>query len=220
MGPAFFAVTIQKVISTLRELPGIEWQVLYLDDGVLVGEPSALQNALHQLTNRFQKLGLQVNLLKCKTWSPQGVVSGCPIPAVDWSTPRSVLRTPFGSTGAVAQFLSETRAKHHALLQRLALLPDPQVALALLRYCLGAQKIKHLLRVLYSLTSKAFAEETEADLRLTLDSTLGACLPDAAWKQSCLPIRLGGFGIQNPTVTQSAAYFSSALAEYSGAFSP
>ena len=114
---------------------------------MLVGEPSAQQNAVHQLMSRFEELGLQVNLLKRKTRSPQGVVSGCAIPAVDWSTPKPVLGTPFGSAAAIAQFLSETRAKHHALLQRLALLPDPQGAIAILRYCLGAQKINHLLRV-------------------------------------------------------------------------
>ena len=131
-----------------------------------------------------------------------------------------MLGTPFGSAVAIAHFPSETRAEHHVLLQRLALLPETQVALALLRYCLGAQKISHLLRVLHSPTGKAFVEETEAELRLTLDSILGAYLPDAARKQSCLPIRLGGFGIQNPTLTQNAAYFSSALVEYSGAFPP
>ena len=38
-----------------------------------------------------------------------------------------------GRHGAVSK-----RNTHHVLLQRLALLPDPQVALALLRYCLGA----------------------------------------------------------------------------------
>jgi hypothetical protein len=220
LGPAFFAVTIQKVISNLRDLPGIDWQVWYLDDGVLVGEPVALMNALHELTVHFEKLGLKVNLAKCKIWSPQDVAGGCPIPVVEWSSPKAVLGTPFGSEAAIRQFLSETRAKHHALLQRLALLPDPQVALSLLRYCLGAQKVNHLLRVLHSSNSKTFAEETEEDLRFTLDCVLGTCLPDAAWRQSCLPIRMGGLGIQNPSVTQHAAYFSSALAEYSGAFSP
>ena len=142
------------------------------------------------LSSRFLQVGLKVNPYKCKIWSPQ-VAGNCGIPKVDWSTPKAVLGTPFGSEAAILQLLSDTRAKHHDLLQRLALLPDPQVALSLLRYCLGAQKINHLLRVLHSHTSRTFAEETEEDLRITLDSILGACLPDAAWKQSCLPVRMG-----------------------------
>ena len=209
-------MAIKRVISALQDLPGLEWQVWFLDDGVLAGEP----DDLNQLSPQFQHLGLHVNITKCKIWSPHSVVLDSPVPVVDWSSPKVVLGTPFGSDAAVSQFLTETRAKHHALLCRLAQFPDPQVALAILRYCLGAQKINHLLRVLWNPIATTFAEDTEHDLRFTLDCTLGSCLPYAAWKQCCLPIRLGGFGVQNPTLTHSAAYFASALAEYAGAKAP
>ena len=59
------------------------------------------------------------------------------------SAAKVALGTPFGSNEAISQILAETRAKHHALLQKLAVFPDPRVALSLLRYCLGAQKINH-----------------------------------------------------------------------------
>jgi hypothetical protein len=153
-------------------------------------------------------------------WSPRGLSTDNTVQFLDWNSPKVVLGTPFGSDAAIAQFLGEVRAKHHALLQRLAKFPDPQVALSLLRYCLGAQKINHLLRVLWTPLASDFADSTEQDLRFTLDSILGSCLSDSAWTQSCLPIRFGGLGIQNPKLIHSAAYFSSALADYAGAFSP
>ena len=65
-----------------------------------------------------------------------------------------------------------------------------------------------------------FVDETTADIRLTLDGILGGSIPEAAWLQSCLPIRLGGLGVQNPSLTYYAAFFSSGLAECSGAYSP
>ena len=69
-GPTFFAAAIQHATSSLRDLPGIAWQIWYLYDGALVGDTEALMNALHELTLLFRQLGLEVNLVKCKTWSP------------------------------------------------------------------------------------------------------------------------------------------------------
>jgi hypothetical protein len=66
----------------------------------------------------------------------------------------------------------------------------------------------------------AFTDDTTQDIRATLDNILGYCLPDAAWLQSCLPIKLGGLGVQNPSLTCNAAYVASGLAECSGVFSP
>ena len=91
---------------------------------------------------------------------------------------------------------------------------------ALLRYCLGAQKNKHLLRVLWSPHVSSFAEQTDDDLRETMDAILGCSLSDSSWLQCCLPVRYGGFGIQNPSLTRPAAYFSSVVTDLSGAFSP
>ena len=105
-------------------------------------------------------------------------------------------------------FLAKRRAAHHLLLQKLALFPDPHVATALLRHCLGAQKTNHLQRVLWSPEVREFVEETEEDLRGTLDCILGASLSESTWLQCCLPTRYGGLGIQNPTLTYSAAFVS------------
>ena len=131
-----------------------------------------------------------------------------------------VVGTPFGSTSAELEFLRTVHAKHDHLLQRLAQFPDPQVAISLLRYCLGAQKVNHLLRVLWSDRASQFAADTTASIRRTLDAILGRSLPETAWLQCCLPIREGGLGVQSPAMIHPSAFLASALAECSGAFSP
>ncbi len=64
-----------------------------------------------------------------------------------------------------------------------------------------------------------FVDDTTEDIKGTLEEILGSHVPDATWLQSCLPIRLGGLGVQNPKFTHLAAFLSSSLAEITGAFS-
>jgi hypothetical protein len=64
-----------------------------------------------------------------------------------------------GSKEAQQQFLGEVRTKHHALLEQ-GRFPDTQVTISLPRYCLGAQKINHLLRIMWSDHMATFVEET------------------------------------------------------------
>ena len=196
LGPAFFALAIHKVASSIRGVPGLEWLAWYLDDGILVGEPAALLGILQTLTGDFKAMGLTVNPGKCALWSPASIldIEGS-VPVVDWTSPKKVLGTPFGTQEAVRKFLAKRRAAHHVLLQKLALLPDPQAATALLRHCLGAQKTNHLQRVLWSPEVHEFISETEEDIRATLDSVLGTCLSDSTWAQCCLPTRYGGLGL-------------------------
>ena len=218
LGPAFFALAIHPVISAIDT--GLLWEAWYHDDGILVGDESAVLAALASVGEHLLRMGLRVNLSKCTLWSPQGMLrSEGPVAVSDWSTPHVVLGTPFGSAAAEQQFLESVHRKHERLLQRLSQLPDTQIAVSLLRYCLGAQKVNHLLRVMWSERASTFVTATAVGIRRALEGILGRSLPDAAWLQSCLPIRHGGLGIQNPALTHSAAFLASALAEYSGAFS-
>ena len=138
----------------------------YHDDGILVGDEATVLATLSRLRDRFQGLGLHVNLSKCTLWSPQGMArSPGPVAATDWGTPHVVLGTPFGSASAEEQFLQGVLGKHERLLQCLVQFPDPQIALSLLRYCLGAQKVNHLLRVLWSPHTCAFVSRTAGNIR-------------------------------------------------------
>ena len=219
LGPAFFAVAIHSTITS-TDVHGILWEAWYHDDGLLVGDEQAVLDSLAELTPRLESLGLKVNFKKCTLWSPQGMTqTQGSVLVSDWATAHVVLGTPFGSPEAEHQFLQRVHEKHKQLLHRLACFPDTQIALSLLRYCLGAQKVNHLLRVLWSDHMAEFVTMTSSAIRSTLETVRGRSLPESAWLQCCLPIR-PGLGIQNPALTHAAAFVASALAEFSGASSP
>ena len=146
MGRAFSALAIQPALEALHSSFDFDWEAWYHDDGILVGDAKTLLAALERIRTEFLRLGLSVNLAKCKLWSPHALQEDtAPLSLEDWSTPQVVLGTPSGSREAARLFLSQVRAKHHRALELLAQFPDPQVAVALLRYCLGSQKVNHLL---------------------------------------------------------------------------
>ena len=172
---------------------------MYLDDGLLVGDESELRRILDFLRARFEVLGLRINLSKCRIWSPEGsCVPACPVPNPSWDDQKIVLGVPFGSPAAEAAFLRDELCKQRSFLERLRSFPDPQVALTLLRVCLGVQKVTHLLRVMWGAHARSFAEELEAEIRLMLEEILAFGLDDSAWLQSGLPVKLGGLGIAHP----------------------
>ena len=216
-----FAAAIQPVLEELDRSGRLLWQAWFLDDGLLVADETTLREVLGFLSGRFRELGLSVNLAQCCMWTPQGThAPNSPVPTPSWDEVKVVLGVPFGSAAAQRLFLEQLQDKHHHLLHRLQLFPDPQVALALLRVCLGVQKITHLLRLLWSPLADSFAVEVEGDIRATLEGIIGCGLDDAAWLQSGLPIRLGGLGVQHPTQVQLGAHISSSIAEAAGVFSP
>ena len=123
---------------------------------------------------------------------------------------------PFGSPAAEAAFLREELRKQRGFLERLRRFPDPQVALTLLRVCLGVQKVTHLLRVIWGPNARAFAEDVETEIRVTLEEILGCGLDDSAWLQSGLPVKLGGLGVAHPSLVHVAAFLSSSLCGVAG----
>ena len=109
-----------------------------MDDGLLVGEESELHRVLDFLTTRFAALGLRVNMTKCCIWSPEDYrLPDCPVPTPSWDEPKIVLDLPFGSPVAEEAFLKQEMSKQRKFLDKLRRFPDPQVALPLLRMCLG-----------------------------------------------------------------------------------
>ena len=221
LGPALFSAAIQQVVEQLAREHPLLWHVWYLDDGILVGEEHELRKVLGLLTENFRALSLDVNFGKSRIWTMQGShAPGSPVPTPPWEEPKKVLGVPFGSEAAVRSFLEEVIKEHKALLLRLQSFPNPQVALTLLRVCLGVQKINHLLRVLWDAPSRDFAAETDAGIRRTLEEILGSGIPEASWLQSSLPVRQGGLGVLRCGTVHFAAFAASSLAEIAGIFSP
>ena len=135
------------------------------------------------------------------------------VPVVDWSSRKVVIGTPFGSDVAVLQFLTETRAKQHALLCLLTEHADPQLALTLPRFCLDVQRNRTSAPSSLGYYRHHFRGRNRARPRLHLGQLPpGRCLEAVLLPALCI----GGFGVQNPTLIHSVAHFASAFTQYSG----
>ena len=129
---------------------------------------------LGELTGRFAAIGLTVNPGKCALWSPIGQ------PAPDSPLLHTTLgRTQEGSfsalwfrpRGAPSPGRDSDQTQTPSL--SAAAVP-PQIALTLLRYCRGVQKINHILRVLWSQMVEEFAHEADGDILTALEIIVGS----------------------------------------------
>ena len=105
---------------------------------------------------------------------------------------------------------TQTRKKLEELLDNLAYVDDPQCALGILRFCLGAPKMVYSLRCNSpSDESNKILRKFDSVLRATFEGILGVLLSDTSWDQACLPINKTGVGIRRSADQVQAAYVGS-----------
>ena len=68
LGPVLFALVILKLV-TMIDAVDLLVDTWYLEDGVLVGDRSAVSRALHRSDELGLHLGLHINFPKCKLFS-------------------------------------------------------------------------------------------------------------------------------------------------------
>jgi hypothetical protein len=159
LGPLLFAVAWHRVV---RKLPAdLALNVWYLDDGHLVGPLDTLSKAFDIIVTEGALLGVTVNIDKCKLWGPgvstqqilqehgQSLISQ--VPRVPWAAGSGlrVLGLPIEYPQSISFKREQLRAVMHHLQDACALLGhlgDPQMQHLLLRYCLDACRVMHMLR--------------------------------------------------------------------------
>ena len=218
----------------------LEWESWYLDDGHIVGKASEVLARVQDLERVLQPLGLTLNLAKCRLWGPgiQTVHQAMPqypselaedhpsrrVPVVPFGGPCGIttlgvpIDAPKGFPGrdpAVAPECQQQWGKAVAqtvlLLERLRAYPEGQVRHALLRFCLDACRVVHLLRSTEYEEAASHPAMLRARLQEALQDLLGVGISEGIWEQACLPIRLGGLGISDPHVVQPAARVAALL---------
>ena len=138
------------------------------------------------------------------------------VPILPANKALRVLGSPIGSPQACQEWILEnTLAPLHRALGRLECLGDPHSASLVLRKCLSGIKVNFLLRTADPQTSAWVATQVSPMLRVTWGVLLGTPVSDAQWELACLPIRLGGAGIQDPLHFCEAAFVSSWLSAFS-----
>ena len=208
LGPAFFSLAI---LDICRNVEGARWNVWYLDDGLLVGSKDHLLGILRTLTTQFAEMKLVVNLNKCKLWRPGEVTPQADVsPATwaPWNNDIPVLGTPFGESRST---LDSSVAALGRIWEKLPTLEDCQIAICLLRSCLGCCKVNHLFRTLPLGSHDPFCCSISQGLRETLQVCIGAPVLDSHWNQARLPIKLGGLGLSDPVLVAPLAFLSSII---------
>jgi hypothetical protein len=220
-GPAGFCWSIQDMLEAIAEL--VEWQVWYLDDGLIVGTIEQLDAALRVIIAMGEARGLQVNLQKCELWGP-ALTAGMPadisqqnplrsIPVIPWE-PHSgtkVLGVPicYPTDDAFAQKVWNQRVqKMDRIMQVLQQLPQSHIQYTLLKYCLSACRVNDLMRACPINHAVQQCAAITKLLRDSMQGYVGTVMSSTQWEQTRLAIRCGGLGIMDPSHQRPAARIS------------
>eukprot|EP00731_Ephydatia_muelleri_P021465 Em0014g56a len=208
LGPMLFALVLHKLVSSIEaddDCINLSFNAWYLDDGILVGERSAVVRALHLIEELGPHLGLFINYPKCEVFSRNGIslfpalVKSSILPNLE------ILGAPIGDI-VHSRFFAE---KHNNFKVSDVAAVDLHVAISLLRMCGGYCKLVHLARTtpinLCEDSLKFFDEE----VRLCFSSCVAIDVPDPQWQQAQLSPKLGGLGLHSLSLHSCAAFISS-----------
>ena len=178
----------------------------------------AVEKTLSIIQELGPSLGLFVNPTKCELFS-RGDLSSFPIEMKRSNVPRlEILGAPIGDLIFCAKIVAQKRASALKLLTQLSEVgsADPQVALLLLRQCVGFCKLVHLSRSTPpSLVADALRLYDD-DVRQCFTECTSVDTPNHAWQQAQLSLSRGGLGLRCLSHHSSAAYIASLTASDSG----
>ena len=230
LGPLLFSLALQPVLQELaatRAAGGLELVYSYLDDLCLAGDALAVVSALNTLKARCADVGLTLstglmdeagNVIskdKCELILTGGAASAVDVTHFpsDFKVVRDgnfeLLGGPVGSPEFCNAHTQARVTKALGVLTALGEVPDPQVALKLLRSCAGFSKMVYSMRVVPA--------SFHADALRTFDAKVRACFEqftclhpdDEQWAQANLSTDSGGLGLRSLAQHSSAAFLAS-----------
>ena len=213
LGPLGFALGIQPILTTITAHCQLMWNVWYLDDGLLVGEPRKVVEAFAFIEAEMSKVGLSVNRDKCSVWGPgahlcQGHLQHVPREQWDPTGGTVILGVPVSYPGSVQftkEFWGKVTTKLRDALSRIAAYTDAQLAHHLLRKCMDACKVNHLLRATDCYDAEDSIRECNKVIVEAFEDILGSTLPPLQRVQLGLPMSTGGCGVRCPLTVRPAA---------------
>ena len=208
--------------------------VWYGDDGLLVGSLEQVTSYLERLPAHLETIGLQINLNKCTLWGPgiqevnddtdkipDTVPIGHPVRAIpivpygglEGITMLGVPCDAVSRTEQTQKVWQEAINKTISVLDKMRKLPDGQMRHCLIRHCLDACKVNHLMRTTPIAAASLQAQRLSDALKASLCDLIGCGMGAGAWEQATLPIRHGGLGIRDPVKEHGPARLA-ALANF------
>lgn len=211
-----FALGLQPVVLHLVEkVPGLILIAWYLDDGVLVGGPQHLLQALNILQNACPNIGLSLSLTKTTFWRHPSYRDTPPeVNIQNFNVPELLdggvilLGAPVGTSAFCLEAAHQYVSKIAAIMDKLRDLGDSQVQFTLLRSCFGFPKITYCRRTSDpSIARDAFKSFNESQCRAVADC-VGAQFStnDRSWLHASIPVSLRGLGIRSAYVRCLAAF--------------
>jgi len=224
LGPLLFALALQPELERLAQAQGdnkLELVYSYLDDLCLAGKAPAVEAAVASLRSRCANIGLQLSTGtadskdKCElilAGGPASTVDPAGFPG-DFKVIRDgnfeLLGAPVGSPSFCNQHTQGRVAKAMRVLTALGEVPDPQVALKLLRSCAAFTKMVFSIR--------AVPASFHVEAVKSFDDAVRACFeqftclhPDEEqWTQATLSTDSGGLGLRSLAQHSNAAFLAS-----------
>jgi len=216
LGPLCFAFGLQPILQQIAAegAGSLDLVSAFLDDVIVAGDAAAVEAALRTLTHLASAVGLEL-ARKCCLVPAAGALSTVDLsefPAefdVSLSRCVEVLGAPVGDVGYCSSFVSDRVNKAEKLLEAIAELEDPQIALLLLRQCASFGKVVFVTRCTPPDLLGSELQRFDAGVRRCFERFSGICPDDLEWRQASLAIRLGGLGLRSAQDHSAAAYVAS-----------
>jgi hypothetical protein len=208
LGSYLFALFLEDIIrfTHLRDIPNLR-VAAYHDDIFLIGSPEACALAMQRLDGVWPSHGSRLKPGKSH-WFGARPPASLEIDVTYHAQLRTeVLGTPVGDS----PWLIDAYQKHVdsaiAALDELRRLDDNRVAHTILRQCLSACRVTHLLRARFATGECAkWQVQFDAAIREGYERIVGAALTPWAWKHAQMSVKEGGGGVHTCQTSKSAAF--------------
>jgi len=229
LGPLLFALVIHSILRKIKmEIPRLDVNLWYLDDGSIAGKSEDVFSALRILQTDGPERGLVINPTKCELICHSSSLAAAntfrqrirselsmyiPDSKCFFQGNYFLLGSPIGSPEFCAQYVEDScLAPAMRSLHMVKKLKDPQVAFALLRRCAGFGQLVFAIRTVPpSAHLAAVCAKLDDDMLSTVLSFIGTVDP-SCYPQIRRTTRTGGFGFRASQAHMEAAYVSSVLA--------
>ena len=216
LGPLGFALTLQPIIERIRdEVPGLNINAWYLDDGTLCGSAVDLVKALKIVEDEGPSRGLHLNRSKSLLYIPAGdssIINPLPSEIPTTSGGFCLLGSPIGPPSFCETSLQKRVDKVKDIITKLHDLEDSQMESTLLRSCLALPKVAFSLRSCPPSHIQHATAAFDETMLEALSDIAGSPLSEWARLKASLPSSMGGLNIRKASLHAPAAYISS-LAE-------
>ena len=222
-----FSLDLQPIVEQIQhEVPDLDINAWYLDDGTLVGKKDDLRRAVDIIIEQGPARGLYLStattapLPKSTIWNPANTSTDNDDP-LDRGIPRIqqagiiLLGTPVGSHHFIQERIRDKIERVRNITSQLPLLQDAQTEFVLLRSCLSLPKVMYVLRTTDPTHHQALWQEFDSITREALTRILGSPVDGLQWAQAQLPVSMGGLGLRAAEDHAPAAFATSLLSSQS-----